>query len=255
MINSTRGDTKLEIIEINKPELKKINLYAVGDLHIGDLNCDYDRIKETIEEIAEDPNALVIGMGDWLNVATKHSVGKAVFDQEYDTTEQMKIARRLFTPIKDKLIGILEGNHEFRLSKEGINITDLLADNLDTRFLGYSTALNIKVQDANYIVYATHGHGGGATKGGVVNKLNKLSNVVVADVYLRGHSHQLLHFKEPIRLISPETNAIIQKERWYVDTGSFLSYDGSYAEKANYTPANLGCPIVTFRPNKISVTL
>jgi predicted phosphodiesterase len=245
----------LNIIEIDKPDQPMINLYAVGDLHIGDLNCEYTMIQDTIDRIKADPYALVIGMGDWLNVATKHSVGKAVFDQEYDTTQQLKIARRMFLPIKDKLVGLLEGNHEYRLSKEGFNITDVMAETLDTEFLGYSTLLSINIQGTRYVVYATHGHGGGSTKGGVVNKLKKLDNVVNADIYLRGHSHQLLHFKQPIRSVSPVDNSIIETERWYVDTGSFLSYDDSYAEKANFTPANLGSPIITLFPDRINITI
>lgn len=245
----------MNIVEITKPDWPYINLYAIGDLHIGDRNCDYKSANAMIDKAAKDPYAVVLGMGDWLNVATKQSVGKAVFDQNMDTTEQMKLAKKMFAPVKDKLIGLLEGNHEFRLSKEGICVTDILADNLETEYLGYSVVINISVAGKSYSVYATHGHGGGGTKGGVINKLSKLSNIVIADVYLRGHSHQLLEFKEPIRLADPSTNRVVEKIRRYVDTGSYLTYDDSYAEQANYTPSIIGSPIITFSKDGIKTSL
>lgn len=232
----------MEVIQLDYSSKEHINLYPIGDLHLGDNNCNVDEIKKVIEAVKEDENALIIGMGDWLNVATKQSVGKAVFDQCMDTTAQIKFAVELFSPVKDKIIGLLEGNHEFRASKEGINVTELLALNLGTRFLGYSAAININVDGSETIIFATHGHGGGASKSGVVNKVAKLSDILVADIYLRGHSHQLISFKEPIRMV--EGSRIVERIRWYVDTGAFLNYDNGYAEMGNFKPGNIGCPLI-----------
>ena len=53
--------------------LNEIELICLGDLHIGDHNCDYQLLNKQIDYINSKPNIFVIGMGDYINNALKLS--------------------------------------------------------------------------------------------------------------------------------------------------------------------------------------
>lgn len=241
----------MEIYEVTT-DLGSINLYGFGDLHLGDRNCDMDGVYRTIEKIKNDPYAKVVMMGDLLNCATKASVGKSVYDELMSTEDQWALALKILTPIKDKIIGMLIGNHEFRLEKEGFNPIKTLCIALGVPYLGYSAVLDVHVGNSTYTVYATHGHGGGA-RGSIVGKLNKLAEVAIADIYMRGHSHQLIYHKTIIRMV--ENGRLIDKERAVVDTGAFLRYDEGYAEMSSLPMVRTGCAIIKFTSNGFDVTV
>ena len=61
----------------------------------------------------EKENAYCILNGDLLNNATKTSVSDS-YAEEIPPMEQINKAVELFSPIKDKILAILTGNHESR---------------------------------------------------------------------------------------------------------------------------------------------
>lgn len=239
----------MEILEVTT-NLDRIDLYGFGDLHLGDKNCDMDKIHSTIEEIKNNPYAKVICMGDLLNCATRQSVGKAIFDELMSSEEQWALALQLLTPIKDKIVGMLIGNHEFRLEKEGFNPIKTLSMALGVPYLGYATILNVKIAGSTYTVYATHGHGGGS-KSSIIGKLNKLAEVAVCDIYMRGHSHQLIYHNSMIRMV--ENGKIVDKKRTVIDTGAFVRYDEGYAEMSSLPMVCTGCAVVKFMKDGYNV--
>jgi len=241
----------MNILEVTT-NLDSIELYGLGDIHLGDINCELDKVKDIINQIKDNPSAKVIIMGDLLNCATKSSVGKAVYDEYMKSDDQWALALELLKPIKDKIVGMLIGNHEFRLEKEGFNPIKTLCIALDVPYLGYSTMLNVKVAGKETTVYATHGHGGGS-KGSIIGKINKLADVAIADIYMRGHSHQLVYHRTMIRMV--ENGRLVDKERLVVDTGSFLKYDEGYAEMSNLPMVRSGCAKITFDSNGFRVQI
>jgi len=241
----------MEIIEVTT-DLESIDLYGLGDIHLGDINCELDKFKQVLKDIEGNPRARVIIMGDLLNCATKSSVGKAVFDEYMKAEDQWALALKLLEPIKGKIVGMLIGNHEFRLEKEGFNPIKTLCLALKVPYLGYSTMLNVKVAGTTTTVYATHGHGG-ASKNSVIGKLNKLSEIAVANVYMRGHSHQLIYHRTMIRIV--KDGKLVDEERLVVDTGSFLKYDEGYAEMSNLAMVRSGCAVIHFSSNGYTVNI
>ena len=86
-------------------------IFTLSDLHIGIGNKQY--IKDIIEFIRKMDNAYVIIGGDILNNTTKTSLGSVL--EEYATgEEQVNLAVELLKPIKDKILAMIEGNHEHR---------------------------------------------------------------------------------------------------------------------------------------------
>lgn len=54
---------KAVIVDWHKPKLR---LYAIGDTHIGSTASDEKRIARMAQIIAEDDNALAVGLGDYI---------------------------------------------------------------------------------------------------------------------------------------------------------------------------------------------
>ncbi len=239
----------MEVVKLNYAE--RVHLYPIGDGHVGDNNCDLKSLQATVDAINNDPYGIALLMGDMLNCATKTSPGKAVFDQCMDTTAQMKLLKKIISPIANKTVGALPGNHEERLSKEGVSVTELLCDMLGIRYLGYSTTLIITIGDRRYVVFATHGAGGGGARPGIVTKLLRLTALMPADIYLRGHSHGMMWFTEPKNKVIDDN--VLKNNTYFVDTGAFLVYDGSYAEQGNMNQANIGSWKIIMDADKIEI--
>ena len=235
---------------------ERIYLYPIGDVHIGDKNCDYDKLMEYIEWIAVPPDKIpryVILTGDWCNTATRSGVS-SIHDQNLTLTEQMNKAVEILTPIADKVLGAVCGNHEDRLQKEaGFDPMRNICERLGVPYFGYSGIVHVKVISARaarahkrvpeYVIYVHHTTGGGATLGGKINRVEKLSYIVDdADIYIGAHNHFEVLGKSGIYSYDKKLKEIIKRERVFVDAGGFLKWEGSYAEAKQLPPGGTGCP-------------
>jgi len=190
----------------------ELEIYPLGDLHIGSRDCAEGLLRKVIKEIQDNPNARWIGGGDYLD-AIKPSDSKR-FDMdtfpdwllEGDATttrerlndvlrQQFDRCTDLLEPIADKCLGLIEGNHEYSIRKyynqniHGDLCKVLGADDLTDQSL---LRMFFKAQGLTEVLklYICHGHGGGRSVGAEPNKLNTmLCEWEDADICLRGHSH------------------------------------------------------------------
>ena len=170
----------MKTIKINLPEeLESIELHIFADEHIGDENCDLQRLKDRIKYVSEKENAYCLLNGDIIDNATKTSIGDT-YSAEFNPMEQLKVATELFSPLKGKILAITHGNHEARTyRKEGIDLSYLLASQLGLGDRYSATSILIflrlgtsgvhkkdrKKQDQIcYTIYMLHGSGGGKKK-------------------------------------------------------------------------------------------
>ena len=107
-------------------DIEMIELHTLADLHIGDAHCDYDLVERRIEYIKNAPNAYCIINGDICDNATKTSIGDT-YAQVFNPMGQIEKAVTLFTPIKDKILGISIGNHESRSYNKNYGCTIRIA--------------------------------------------------------------------------------------------------------------------------------
>ena len=94
-----------------------------------------------------------------------------------------------------------------------------------------------------YTVYVTHGSGGGRKEGGKVNRLADLASIVDADIYVHGHTHLPLVFKESFFRVSGANSSVALVDKLFINTGASLDY-GGYGDKAGFKPASKRSPIV-----------
>ena len=235
-------------------------IYPLADLHIGDSQCDYKLILEMIEHIKNTPNAYCILDGDLMDTAIASSIGDT-YSANLQPMEQLKHCVRIFEPIKDKILAVLPGNHENRVYKsDGIDLTDIMCSQLGIadRYSPTTALVFVRFGDNKehyhgrkmlYTIYVTHGSGGGRREGGKINRLADLASIVDADIYIHGHTHLPLVFKESFFRVSGSNSSVAQVDKLFVNTAAFLNY-GGYGDKAGFKPASKSTPVIYLDGNK-----
>ena len=107
-----------------------IEVIPIADLHIGDPHADMSIIKSLIDGVRENPNRYTVLCGDLMNTAIIGSKSDT-YGETLRPSEQLERCADLLEPIKDKILAIVPGNHEERISRTaGSDMTRLLAREL-----------------------------------------------------------------------------------------------------------------------------
>jgi len=253
-----------KIIPYKRPDV--FHLYPLGDIHCGIQHCAEDKIKAQVREIKADPLALWIGMGDYGEFISPNdprwNIGSIVkWVHEDNIAEDLtKWIVALFDPIKDKCVGLLEGNHEDAIRIHShIDVQKNICERLELPNLSYSCFVRFIFRRAGsssheVMGFFTHGAGCAITKGAKVNRLERVMDGFEADIYGIAHMHDIITDTKPYLRVDKE-NRVRQMEKVGAVTGSwFKTYAqgvrASYGEKKNYPPTTLGCPVFTIAPDK-----
>ena len=227
-------------------------LVPVGDVHYGAINCDVDKFQRTLEFCRKD-NAWILLMGDLLESATRYSVGAGVYEQS-DPQSQLDDMIQMLEPYKDLIIGSHLGNHEFRIYQAtGINVMKVICRVLHVHYLGYAMNHVMHVGSQRYIVFSTHGSSGATLRHTKIKKVLDISAWNKSDLYLYAHVHTLDLKSDEYREYDARNKVMVSKKRYFVLTGSFLNYDGSYAEMKNYQPERVGVANVHLDGDKFDI--
>lgn len=252
----------MKAVRVDLPrDLKSVEIHTLSDLHLGDRHCDFKKIAEKIKEIEGKQNAYVILNGDLINNATTQSISDT-YGETLSPMEQLREAVGLFTPIKDRILAITSGNHENRTHRaDGIDLTEIMARELGvgdryapesvTLFLRVGQLRNGKkvtgkkdtVRQVCYVIYTTHGSGGGRREGGKVNRVADLASIIDADIYIHGHTHFPAIFKEAYFRTDVCNSTVASVDKLFVNTNAWLKY-GGYGEGAGYKPASIAAPVI-----------
>jgi hypothetical protein len=193
-------------------------------------------------------------MGDMIEAATRYSVGAGVYEQKMTPQQQMEDMVEMLEPYKDLIIGSHTGNHEFRITKEtGINVMKVMCKMLGIRYLGYAMNHVLRVGSQRYIVFSTHGSSGATLRHTKIKKVLDISAWNKSDLYLYAHVHTLDSKSDEYREYDTRNKVMVSKKRYFVLTGSFLTYDNSYAEMKNYQPERIGCATVSLDGGKFDI--
>lgn len=262
----------MKLVEVTLPCAKVTDtytFYVIGDTHVGARNCAEDKLRALVDIIASDPNARWFGGGDLCDnvilpdqkrfdptVLPKWMLHHRDADDVAGALQDIAGAQkqRLFDildPIKDKCLGLIEGNHEYSIMKHhnrdfmkelcqhfaAPNLTDCAFVRLrfKGKFRGGAASATVRM-------FITHGHGGGRTTGAETNRLYRLAADKDVDIVLAGHSHSFaLH--PPIPMLGvprrgglPE-NAVTRYKyaaNWGSLVYTYQSGPSTYASRANY---------------------
>ncbi len=220
-----------------------IILCPIGDIHFGSSNCNENRFEEALDWIYKTKNAYVIGMGDYLECATRNSIGSGVYEQKEIVQEQLEKMIEYLKPIakEGRLLGLLDGNHENRVYKEtGLNVTKIMCQILNVDYLGWGVNMRLRVGEQIYKVFATHGSSGGKYISTKLNPLMKFADVYDSEIFCMGHVHDLAHVVKPYFIQDSKHMYMKEINKHFILTGAFLDFWDGYAEQKQLTPSRQG---------------
>lgn len=188
-----RGD--LELIVKQYPNTKAwstVRLYAIGDVHVGAENFNEQAIKKKIDIIAHDPQGLVSVCGDLGDFGLRNSKTN-VYHATMQPRQQIEYIYNLFLPIKDKIVSVVPGNHEERITREvgtcplydlcvRWGIEDVYRENVAILKLLFGSVKGGKQQKC-FIIVTTHG----STRNKNRRYIGCYDN---ADCFISGHIHE-----------------------------------------------------------------
>lgn len=242
-----------------------VQIIALGDLHIGDKHCDMKLVERLIDSVNNTPNLYAVLLGDLMNTAISGSKSDS-YSETMTPQEQLDTCVKLLTPIRDKILAIVPGNHEERITRQvGVDMSLELARllNLGNIYQPESAIVFLKFgrnprtcAPITYSLYLNHGHGGGRRPGGKLNSLQDYALIVDSDCYIVGHTHLPASFKASSYRVVPQKAQATLHEQLFVNTASAVSY-GGYGKRGGYQPPSNSYPIITLddKWHHMSVTL
>lgn len=229
-----------QLIHSKFDDLEYLNIYPLGDVHLGSKECDLELFKQWIETVKNDPNGVAVLIGDIMNMGLRNSKSN-VYEEVLNPMQQKELCYELLEPIADKIVAGCSGNHEYRAVKEvGTNpLYDVFCRlRIEDRYRENACFVKLTVgkQKNNnpntYAVVLTHG----SSK----NKDEKWTyGVDGCDCFISGHTHLGTH--QPLGKIRIDLSHDKVKTVGYqhVVVMPFQKY-GGYAIRGKYMPNHLG---------------
>lgn len=266
----------MEISVRHMKDLSPIELVGLGDVHIGNINCDKAKFEEIVDWISKRPRCYWIGMGDYIEAILPSPV-----EWRYDTRsvdpyfwekytkdpnvsiidEEVNYVEEKFQRISPRCLGLLEGNHERTIWQRHHNPLVLnMAKRLKVPYLGASAFIVLKFSNGKRVtIYALHGDYGGRKLGGAVNRLHDISLGYEADIYMMGHCHWVHGNRGIVGYVDFEDGKPVYREtkKCYVLTGAFLRAtkvgSESYIERKGLQPRKIGIAVIQIDPDRFDV--
>lgn len=257
------------------------NIYLISDTHEGTILKHRKGLQKVIKKIANDPIGYVAHLGDLIEGITVDDKRYCMMTVDTETStpiRQYKAVIEELEPIKDKLLVILEGNHDAKIAgRYGDILRDMvcpqLSGNKDSGELygTYSCKVAIKDREGKLLYKMFLTHGSGSVNSTADDPLRREANMLLAlkrkmspmagdcIIQAMGHTHRLLVKPPMSELFLTDDGEDVMQEytqvhqadkfipkdlRWYINTGCFykLYHMGvsGYAERAGYAPNELG---------------
>lgn len=248
------------LVNIFHHEGEKLRIHHFGDAHMGSQNSAVNALIEEMAKARKDRIGVLQTMGDMCDGITPRDkrYDYRNIDPELNTLEkQFDLLEELVKPWakKDRVLGMHFSNHYGRLVKETtMNELKRIADRLQVPYLGYTAFTKILMKSGKkkrtFMLWSSHGWGGGEWPGAKVNRLNRLLLKYDADVYVQGHTHQLLSINLARLRLDGRNRVKAQpiicgySGSWYRTYGHNI--DGSYAEERQYMPLAIGHLVTEF---------
>lgn len=225
-------------------DLDEVNIYPLGDLHIGSPQFNLPLWKKWKQMVMDDPNGYVVIIGDLVDNGLKTSLTNS-YEATMRPMEQKKWLADELKPLKDKILGACRGNHEARSIKVAdycpvydvmtkLDLEDLYRENM--AFLKVNLGAKRKDRQFSYGIVLAHG----ASNTKVKQFAYSIDGV---DLMVTGHTHDpQSHFPRKI-VMDMKNEVVYQQDFTRLVVPSFLN-TGGYALTAMYLPQSNKIPVV-----------
>ena len=215
-------------------EGRTIKLYAIGDVHIGAKEADLEGFSSFLRRLESEPDSYMVIVGDVLNNGIKDSVTN-VYEETMPPSMQVEYAAELLEPVKNKILGCVGGNHEYRSRVVDYDplfqVMTLLR--IPEMYRQNFAFVRINLERGNtkdhYALYLTHGKSANKQKQFAQGGVEGVSAIV------QGHTHNGLIQKHS-RMVFTKRNRVILKPIVSLTATSWLTY-GGYTARAQMIPS------------------
>ncbi len=222
------------IIDLPK-EIKRAQIIPSADMHVGNECFDAKRWAEFEKLIQQDGNYVVF-CGDQMEFATK--ISKSELYSSTRPSEQKRWWIEHLRDYKDKVLAIIDGNHEFnRASKETdsfplydiaiiLGIEDRYRS--EAAFIDIGLGLDKHNKQCRYVGRLNH-KAQNLAKYGTVDAFDGI------DFFVSGHTHDPMDKPRAKLVYDPHNKTVREKSVENIVCSSFLTY-GGYGERNGWRP-------------------
>ena len=238
-----------------------ITIIPISEVHVGSPECMEQEFISFIDTVAKTPNVYLILGGDLIDNGTRSSVSD-IFKATMSPSQQKKEMASILTPVKDRVLCFVPGNHERRSGKDADDdpVYDIAAK-LDLENLYRENIAFIKIQMGKergevgakgnncptYVIGITHGAGGGIYTGAAVNRNERFGYVIDGlDALIVGHTHKPFITQPGKIKIDPYNNKVSIKPFKVISSTSWLKW-GGYAASKMLQPTTLCLHTLTLK--------
>jgi hypothetical protein len=233
-----------------------VPVITIADTHVGSREYNQATLASVVNQAKKSEALLILG-GDLLENSGKFSVADGWANQKHLCTDQINYIVDMLTPVKDQIIGIVSGNHEWRsYNNGGIDLTAIIADRLGkldvytpTAFYGYVTQ-NYKGKKTCYSIMAVHGTRGGKNDAAFHTATSRdfFGGLVDGfDIVIRAHAHKNSTMPFQQLRANPKSSTVTETEVYSVAPGHYLNYHKSYAERASMQRSPIGTQLLQLK--------
>lgn len=231
-----------EVIKRKFPDNKDITIIPISDVHLGAAEHMEKEWNSFCDMLSRSENTYITLGGDLINNGIRTSVSN-VFDETMRPREQKNRMVEMLTPIKDKILCAVSGNHERRSVKDSDDdITYDILCKLDKEDVYRENMAFLKIKmgrdgingqhNPSYVLCVTHGSGGGILSGGAINRNERFGYAIDGvDCLIVGHTHKPM-VSQPAKIVVDRCNDMVSiKPFKVVSSTSFLGFGGYAAQK------------------------
>lgn len=236
-----RDNFPVTIVETDR---EVVPVVCLSDMHVGNETFDEGCFKNVLAYVLR-TKAYVIGGGDWIENATRYSVGAGVYSQKMPPKDQLnKVVEMLSVIPNEQWLGAVTGNHEVRSLKDsGIDMMAVMCQQLDIPYFQTSFyGIISKKDEIAYSIYFNHSRTSGKSKGNEEASMERdWEKFLNFDIIGKAHGHYAdLSEPKPYLTMDLISRTVVEKERYLWMSGGYLGWAGSYAEETPYRPQKPG---------------
>ena len=232
---------------IHRFDNRDIKIYVVGDIHVGAPGFNVKAWSDFHARLQAEPDSFIVLCGDLMDNALKTSVSDS-YEAVIRPRDQKDWLIGQLRPIKDKILGIVPGNHEKRTKKSTdsepvYDICRVLG--IEDRYRDISCCMILRFGERQgggrgtscYTIWMQHGAGGGKWTGSGVTRNEQFGYAFDGvDLLVTGHTHKVATAVPEKIVVDPRNGKVTMREFQPVIAGSWQQY-GGYALDAQMMPS------------------
>lgn len=231
----------LDILNYDFPRSEQgIIVVPIADVHLGSIECNEKAWHQFCLDIAHQNNVYLMLVGDLLDTGLKTSKTDS-YQQRYTPAQQCRKMTEMLTPLRDRILCAVEGNHECRVLRDTAyspTLQMLMKLDLEERYREsmafVSCRFGRELRNRNGKARPSYNlvalHGAAKTRNASLGYA-----IEGADVLITGHTHDpFVHAKQRAK-IDNANGRVVFSDFYHISTSSWLTW-GGYGMRNAYMP-------------------